>query len=75
MTEYWGVGGTIYFFLLTLYNFKKYIGGGEGGPTPQSLNKYTVEPRYNEVPRDRKNYFVISGFCNKRNPDIVTLPK
>ena len=35
----------------------------------------TVEPRYNEVPRDRKNYFVISGFCYKRNPDITKLPK
>ena len=35
----------------------------------------TVEPRYNEVPRDRKNYFVISGFRYKRNPDITELPK
>ena len=34
-----------------------------------------MEPRYNEVPRDRDNYFVISGFCYKRNPDLTKLPK
>ena len=41
------------------------------------INQYrsTVEPRYNEVPRDRKNYFVISGFRYKRDPDITKLPK
>ena len=29
----------------------------------------TVEPWYNEVPRDWAIYFVIAGVCNKQNPD------
>ena len=37
MTEYWG--GTIHFFLLTLYNFKN-IGGGARGP-PSWIFKYS----------------------------------
>ena len=39
MTEYWG--GTIHFFLLTLYNFKN-IGGGARAPPP--LPPYSAVP-------------------------------
>ena len=35
----------------------------------------TVPPRYNEVPRDGTIYFVLTGVCNKRNPDITKLLK
>ena len=44
MTEYWG-GGTKHFFLLTLYNFLKYWGGGHVSPCPptsQSLQFVAV---------------------------------
>ena len=37
--------------------------------------RITVELRYNEVPRDRNNYFVISGLRYKQNPDITKFPK
>ena len=44
MTEYWG--GTVYFFLLTLYNFKNIGGGGARAPpalpTPRSLGHYLL---------------------------------
>ena len=36
---------------------------------------HSMEPQYNEVPRDCKNYFIISEFHYKRNPDITKLPK
>ena len=36
--------------------------------------RVTVEPRYNEVPRDRTIYFVITGI-RLRNPDITKLQK
>ena len=35
----------------------------------------TVEPRYNEVSRDRTTYFIIMGVHNKRNPDITKVLK
>ena len=35
----------------------------------------TVEPRYNEVPKDRTIYFVITGILYKRYPDITKLLK
>ena len=34
-----------------------------------------MQPWYNEVPRDRTIYFVITGDRNKRNPDITKLLK
>ena len=35
----------------------------------------TVEPRYNDVPRDWENYIDISGYRYKRIPDITILEK
>ena len=35
----------------------------------------TVEPRYNDVPRDWQNYIVVSGYPFKRIPDIMILEK
>ena len=34
-----------------------------------------MEPRYNEVPRDWENVFVISGVRYKRNPVITNVGK
>ena len=42
MTEYWGGGGKIHFFLLTLYNFKNI--GGEGTCPPCPPPPYSAVP-------------------------------
>ena len=38
-------------------------------------NASTVEPRYNEVPKDWTIYFIITGVRFKGNPDITKLLK
>ena len=35
----------------------------------------TMEPRYNDVPRDWRNYIVISGYRYKRIPRMTILAK
>ena len=35
----------------------------------------TVEPQYNDVPRDWQNYVVISRYCYKQIPGITILEK
>ena len=37
------------------------------------LEPHMVEPRYNEVPRDWENVFIISRVRYKRNPVITNL--